>query len=293
MSASSSQNKSFDTLSFLEQFGLTSIQARTYLSLFSHGQAKASVLAESMGVIRPTVYRVLSELSKKGLVTKSLTTPAVYSAKDPKNALRALLSDASTKIEQLSSMLGEALYTLYSNAPSASEPVGGFNLLPDRRKLEPSLAEMIGRARSSYSAVYSRWGLARVVHDSPEGRAIIEAKGRGIAVRIVTEIDASNARVARALEKHAEVRNTKDIGFYLALRDQEEVMIGPMLTDSELRRGGRNVDLWANNAAFARAMYDLFEKIWMGSASLSSQKLGKEAARLVRDSSNGLGKTSS
>ena len=263
----SAQADPFDTLSFLEQFGLTRLEAMTYLSLVSQGQAKASALAESTGVIRPTIYRVLAELTEKGLVRKSLTTPAVYSANDPKNALRALLADATTKIERLSGMLGEALYTLYSNAPSAAEPVGEFKLIPDRNRLEPALAEMIERAHESYSAIYSKWGLARVTPDSPEGRAIAEAARRGVQVRIVSEIEALNSKVARSLGKRAEIRSTKDVGFYLALRDESEVMIGPMLTDGEMNHDGhgRNVDLWANNCAFARAMRDLYEKVWAGS----------------------------
>ena len=269
----SAQADSFDTLSFLEQFGLTRLEARTYLSLLSQGQARASALAESTGVIRPTIYRVLDQLAEKGLVRKSLTTPAVYSASDPKNALRALLANATTKIERLSSMLGEALYTLYSNAPSAAEPAGEFKLIPDRKRLEPTLADMIERSQSTYSAIYSKWGLARVTEDSPEGRALVEAAKRGVQIRIVSEIEASNAKVARLLRTHTEIRNTKGIGFYLALRDENEVMIGPMLTDGEINHDGQNVDLWANNCAFARAMRDLYEKIWAGSVPMNSNHI--------------------
>jgi len=59
----------------------------------------------------------------------------------------------------------------------------------------------------------------------------------------------------------------------LALGDEDEVMIGPMLTDSEVRLGGQNVDLWANNKAFAIAMRDLFNKIWGGSIPIASVRL--------------------
>ena len=257
--------ETFDVELFLQQLGLTAIETKTYLCLLSLGQAKASTVAEKIGVIRPTVYRSLDDLSKRGLVSKTLAVPAVYRPTDPRRVLHSLLSDASAKIESLRSVFGEALENLYSHASFPDEAVGEFKLLPDRRKLEPALADMIGRARSNYSAVYSKWGIARVTRESPEYQAMAAAKKRNVKIRIVAEIDNSNLKQARALRKYVEIRNSVDIGFYLTLMDGDEVMIGPMLTDRDLGRATSSVDLWTNNKTFVQAMRDLFEKIWLGS----------------------------
>jgi len=259
------QHETLDLQWFLQQLGLTLIETKTYLCLLALGQAKASTVAAKIGVIRPTVYRSLDDLSKKGLVSKTLSTPAVYRPTDPRRVLHSLLGDASAKIERLRSIFGEVLESLYSQASFSDEPVGEFKLLPDRRKLEPALADMIGRARNCYFAVYSKWGLSRVTRDSPEYLAILTAKKRKVKVRIVAEIDDSNLKQARALRKYAEVRNSADIGFYLTLKDSDEVMIGPMLTDRDLDRSAPSVDLWTNNRTFVQGMKDLFEKIWLGS----------------------------
>jgi sugar-specific transcriptional regulator TrmB len=259
------KHEAFDLLLFLQQLGLTAIETKTYLCLLTLGQAKASTVAAKTGVIRPTVYRALDDLSKRGLVSKTLATPAVYRPTDPRRVLHSLLGEASARIERLRSVFGEALENLYSHASFPDEQVGEFKLLPDRRKLEPALADMIGRAQNNYSAVYSRWGMARVTRESPEYLAIAAAKKRNVEIRIVAEIDNSNIKQARALRRYVEIRNSVDIGFYLTLMDSDEVMIGPMLTDRDLTRATPSVDLWTNNKTFVQAMRDLFEKIWLGS----------------------------
>jgi len=259
-------------MSYLETLGLTRLQSRTYVSVLSLGQAKASTIARRTGIIRSEIYRTLDELTAKGLVTKLLCTPAAFRATDPKSALYTLLETESSKIEKLRGIFGEVLESLHSLAAFPEQQIGGFKLLPDRRKLDPTLANMIRNTKNCYLAVYSKWGLARVTPDSAERAAMTSAKRRGVQIRLVSEIDRSNIIQARALTKCGEVRKARGIGFYLGVMDNEEAMIGPMLTEDDAN-STQSVDIWTNNTLFVQGMRALFERIWLSSTSLTRDGL--------------------
>lgn len=263
-------SSAFDIHSYLLDLGLTKLQARTYVSLLSLGPAKASTVAKELGIIRPEIYRTLDELSSKGLVERTLAKPSSYNAVEPRRALRALLDRASSDIERIREHFGEALESLSSRGSLSERLEAEFRLLPNRQILIPTVIRMLGRARVYYLAVFSKEAMARFTGDSVERRTIAAAKKRGVRIRIITELDNTNAKYALALTKYAEIRNARNIDFYMDLTDGREVIFGPKLTDSDLNHGLDSVDLWTDSAAFVQAMKGMFDRIWRSSTSLTT-----------------------
>src|SRR3989338_8173947 len=68
----------------LRSLGLSAKESEVYLALLSLGQTTAYAVAEKSGLKRPTVYVVLDDLRKKGLVLKIPNAKKqVFTAKSP------------------------------------------------------------------------------------------------------------------------------------------------------------------------------------------------------------------
>jgi sugar-specific transcriptional regulator TrmB len=261
-----------DHVSFLMELGLTRLQARTYLYLISLGRARAGRLAKELDIVRPEVYRVLTELSKKGLVTRLLTSPANYEATDPERALSSLVTQFSSKAETLRDKYEQVCSSLRSRANPVERTEIEFRLLPGRSQVVDTAVNMMHRAKTRFDAVYSRWGMARFTRSSDARKALATARRRGVTVRIVSEIVKTNRKQAATLTEYAEVRHADDITFYMDICDDKEVTFGPKLTDSDLSHPERQVDLWTNDPAFVNALQGMFNKIWEGSTIFESRK---------------------
>lgn len=71
-------------IKYLKQLGLTQKESQVYVSLVEIGKGTAYAVAKQSGLKRPTVYVVLDELRKKGLVIKiPHAKKQIFIAKDP------------------------------------------------------------------------------------------------------------------------------------------------------------------------------------------------------------------
>jgi sugar-specific transcriptional regulator TrmB len=57
----------------LEELGLDAREAKVYVKLIELGQTSASALAKTINIERPTVYNILDNMIKKGIVTYSIS----------------------------------------------------------------------------------------------------------------------------------------------------------------------------------------------------------------------------
>ena len=107
-----------DLIKTLELFGLTSNQAKTYLTIIRHQSVTVSQIAKFTKFHRPDIYTMLPKLEKKGLVTKTLGSPVVVQAIPIKKALLTLASvekkKASDKIAKMNDSIDELTETISS-----------------------------------------------------------------------------------------------------------------------------------------------------------------------------------
>ena len=56
----------------LRKIGLTDGEVNIYLFLLKKGHSKATVISKELGVARTTIYRFLSSLHEKGLISENI-----------------------------------------------------------------------------------------------------------------------------------------------------------------------------------------------------------------------------
>lgn len=79
--------------------GLTKQQSAVYIWLLENGSAKITHLAKMVGYSRPTIYNILSELKKMGLITENLGGQSTFSAQAP-SKLVSFLQEKDREIER-------------------------------------------------------------------------------------------------------------------------------------------------------------------------------------------------
>jgi sugar-specific transcriptional regulator TrmB len=103
---------SSEKLGVLADLGLTSRQARVYLTLLRFGVARARPLAVAAGVPRQEVYSLLLGLRRLGLVRQNLTAPASYTAVPIAEGVRLLVEKKTSELNLMSKKAGKLAETL-------------------------------------------------------------------------------------------------------------------------------------------------------------------------------------
>lgn len=144
----------------LHKQGFSEREAQVYLTLLALGPSSGGAIAKKSGMVISTVYFVLEELRKKGLVNKAINAKKSFVAKDPRDLFEEKRRDmkdfenllprllAQTKIASKPSVryfegmegIGEAYKYLAAHTTS-QEMVAMFTYSPE--KIEPARMKVL------------------------------------------------------------------------------------------------------------------------------------------------------
>ncbi len=261
-------------VSELTGFGLTPLQARVYMSLLRLGSSKARSISQFIDVNRVDVYRVLRELSKRGLVEVNLASPAVYTATRPKLALQILLSEAEERVRALKERSGGLLMWLSSVAELGHEAggemtEGPYFKLVSGHQIVRRCMEMFGRAKKEVLRVVP--GSTILLHFREEFLEHYKnCVDRGVRISVVTEIDKRNMFEAEEFSKIVEVRHSSDVSSSLKyiIVDDSEVMV---MVNSPIQSARGATAFVSNNQSLIRGFKLDFESLCKSSEEASSR----------------------
>jgi len=246
----------------LVEMGLTLLQARAYLALLRLGTTRAPRLAAAIDVVRPEVYRILRELSAKGLAQRSLASPATYTAASPQVVLSLLaqpIRERLDNIERKSDTLMKSLSSITLEHSDASDH--RITLLDAFEEANQAFRQMMTDVKEEYVAISGKDALTQLSNDDLV-RPIISAAKRKIRVRIITEVDSSNAKTAQRLARYIDLRISENILFYVDIIDKRQMLFGPAYVHSDKAIKRRELDLLTSNPRFVAGMYAMFERLW-------------------------------
>jgi sugar-specific transcriptional regulator TrmB len=87
----------------LQAFGLSVVQAKTYLTLLKLQESDIKTIAANVGVARQEIYRTMPSLEKLGLTQKIIGKPITYKVTPLKDTLGILLEKQQEKVTDLQS----------------------------------------------------------------------------------------------------------------------------------------------------------------------------------------------
>jgi sugar-specific transcriptional regulator TrmB len=189
--------------------GVPEPEARIYLVASHEGPLPASELARATAVHRVHAYRYISHLVKQGLLVASGRRPQRFASLPVDELIDRWIREEAGRLETLrqgrSRLLAE--WQAPTEAPGV-EDGRRFSIVEGQPAIWRLLKRRFGAARSEILIAVSAFSLPRAV-DGGLDRALAQARARGVRVRIVTEVAASNRTEVRLFSHVAELRHAR------------------------------------------------------------------------------------
>lgn len=226
-----------DLAEALQNLGLTSYEARCYVSLGALGPSEPSKVAKDAGIPPTSAYGALDSLTSKGWADQVVNKPKTYRAKKPasiKAMVTAKVEDTFDELERLyrtePTEEAELVYTLRGN-----------------EKVLAKIYELLRGAKESVMLVAPTMGL----EDPKVMELLAEATERGINVRAICDEEAMGL-----LPPGVEIRTGNQVAFDL-LVDDKVALIG--LPD-------HSACGWIDSPAVASHFKQFLELLWSTSS---------------------------
>jgi sugar-specific transcriptional regulator TrmB len=172
----------------LNHLGLTSSQAKVYLTLLKLDRATAKAIANNSKVARQEVYRVLVELEEKSLVERIIAVPTEFKAVSIENGLSFLigerrkeLSEIQKEAKKLSPKIQSYLKPKENKRETLQRGASEFVLIPESKALLLRMEKVLDVTQNSIEVIYPKEPFLQVLFNLSE--KFKEALERGVKIR--------------------------------------------------------------------------------------------------------------
>ena len=242
----------------LEKLGLTSLQARIYLTTVTLQKASVGKIATTAEVARPDVYRILAVLEKRGLIKKVTTKPLEYEATSLKEGCMLLLEGKRKEYFEAKEQ-SQRLIQEFNERTHKVKGAENFSLINSKELLLERFAAADESAKKSLDII-SDWATLAVLVSNMESFRRVRA--RGVKIRLLTE-------KAPGDKNQEELYNQKSALFELRFF-KGPVPIRTAIYDGEVMHmrvrtqqdHGMTPALWSDNSAFVQMIMAYYESIW-------------------------------
>jgi len=221
----------------LRDFGLSSYEAKTYVSLVSLGPSEPKKVARDARIPYTSVYPALKTLESKGWVEQVVKKPVIYRAKKP-GSVKAMVS---SRLEDTF----RDLQKIYRSEPTEEAEL--VYTLRGSDKVLDKVYEMLRGAKQSVVVVTPTMGL----EDAKIKELLSEAVERGVKVRTICDDQARGL-----LPPGVQIRTGNQVAFDL-LVDDKVALIG--LPD-------HSACGWIDSPAVASHFKQFLELLWSTSS---------------------------
>ena len=175
-------------IKILNQFGLTVLEARIYLTLCEYETLTAKAISKLTKTSQPDTYRITAKLQNKGLIEKIIRNPAQFKAVPIDESIAFLLEKKKDEYDSLKAQT-KVLLRQFKEKPLHKLSEGKtpqFVMIPQRKTVVTKIGEAIERSEKSVDLFLSLqrflFGFTDVFAESAE-----RAWDRGVKFRIVVE----------------------------------------------------------------------------------------------------------
>jgi sugar-specific transcriptional regulator TrmB len=213
----------------LVRLGLTTYEARAYVSLVRRDSFTAAQIARTAGLPRQRIYDVLASLVEKGLASARPGSVVKYAALAPELAIERLVAARRAELSGVERDAGDVIASLspeFQAGRTHSDPLEFIEVLRDKGAINERFAELQA-AVTREILVFTRPPYATPPQENVGG---IEVARSHIA-RSVYELSVlDDAKVAegirRFIEAGEEARFVDEVPLKLVIIDETTVMFG-------------------------------------------------------------------
>jgi len=246
----------------LTRLGLTSYEAKAYLTLIRRDSFTAAQVARQSGLPRQRIYDVLGSLVQKGLAAARPGTVVKYAATPPELAIELLLAAHREQLDQMeldARQMVTDLKPAFEAGQEHTDPLEYIEVLRDRRAINERFAELQANVKKEI-LVFTKPPYATPPQENVEGLRVI----RTLEARSMYEFsifdDAAVMRgVQRFVDAGEQARFVPSLPLKLVIIDETIVMFGmedPVAGSAEL------TIVVVEHQSLARVLKTAFDAIW-------------------------------
>jgi sugar-specific transcriptional regulator TrmB len=251
-----------DFVAQLTRLGLTSYEAKAYLTLIRRDSFTAAQVARQSGLPRQRIYDVLGSMVQKGLAVARPGNVVKYAATPPDVAINQLLAvqreDLSRTESAARSMVAD-LEPAFKAGQRETDPLEYIEVLRDRRAINERFAEL-QKAVKKEILVFTKPPYATPPQENVEGLKVITTHDARSLYEFSVFDDPAVARgVQRFVEAGEQARFVPTLPLKLVIIDETIVMFGmedPVAGSADL------TIVTVEHQSLAKVLKTAFEAIW-------------------------------
>jgi sugar-specific transcriptional regulator TrmB len=251
-----------DLVSQLTRLGLTSYEAKAYLTLIRRDSFTAAQVARQSGLPRQRIYDVLGSLVQKGLAAARPGNVVKYAATPPELAIELLLAahrDELAQMERDAQLMVTDLKPAFEAGQEHTDPLEYIEVLRDKRAINERFAELQAAVKREI-LVFTKPPYATPPQENVEGLEVIQThEARSLYEFSVFDDPAVARGVQRFVEAGEQARFVPSLPLKLVIIDETIVMFGmedPVAGSSEL------TIVVVEHQSLARVLKTAFDSVW-------------------------------
>lgn len=195
-----------DKTELLENLGLTTLQAKVYLAIISLRDATAQEVANLSKVARPDAYRIINQLSERGLVSKIISTPTKFQALPLKEAISILFERRTIRYYKLKTKIKEIVEKDFTEKRENRQERYTFSRLSENAPWLRNNALQLTRYKTFDLVTSARRLGSRIVFDEEPFR---KGAKKGTKIRIMLDKPKPDSPLSHVLKNLNEIKNVE------------------------------------------------------------------------------------
>ena len=246
----------------LVRLGLTTYEARAYITLVRRDSFTAAQIARTAGLPRQRIYDVLASLVEKGLASARPGSVVKYAALAPDLAVERLVANRRAEMSALERDASDVIGRLapeYQAGRAHSDPLEYIEVLRDRGAINERFAELQAAVKNEI-LVFTRPPYATPPQENVEGIEVARTHvARSIYERSVLDDPKAAAGIRRFIDAGEEARFVDELPLKLVIIDEAIVMFGmqdPVAGTEDL------TIMVVEHPALAQTLKLAFNRVW-------------------------------
>lgn len=266
-------NVSEESVITLTELGLSSTQAKVYLTLVKAANLTAHAISRGSGVARPDVYRVLAQLEEAGVVERIISKPIEFRAISIDECVSTLMKQRLEKTAELSHKVQVLAQNFRrKDTDEKLDEKFQFTLLPERAAVYAKAEKMLSNVQESICLLgLTRRMIAWLSNYSPMLEKALARKVNCKMIMPKPETPQDLEEPMKTMWKYPTfalrlIPKSPTAGF--SIWDKKEILI----TTSAVDTSTPAPTLWSNNKSLVDLAQDYFEYLWMNAVKIRLKK---------------------
>ena len=264
----------------LINFGLTEKEAEVYIFIAKRGALRTGQISKQLKKNKGQVYRILSNLKKKGVVEATLEFPTRYSAVSLEKAINAFIKSRREEISIVEKTKKDLLRDWERISRTEVELTAEkFTVIEGNQKIFRKMAEMVEKTQRNFSATSTVEALVMAEQFGVFDSVYMHPMRYKTKFRFLTELSKENLKAIKLLKPKLKAGiNIKDrnpeLGLAsfprMVLRDDEEVLFF-ISSKKDQPPKSQEACIHTNCSSLIRAFTSVFEDLWQYSTDIESK----------------------